>query len=186
MLAVNIVFVVQGRWCLIFICVSLFFLLLQMSTKYRADLNATTMLGQAKTVIQVKHWNKWFKNESSSFLDINLGKLSTNFTYQILCKELIWYRLTFKIVSILWKFKYRTQTQTKFHVLKICNHIKYFLINKVNFVLQFLGWNRCRRRADRLPQVQLLLREGSDEVSAHQRKTRSHSQFGNKAGYYCF
>ena len=32
----------------------------QMSTKYRADLNATTMLGQSKTVIQVN----WTLNDA--------------------------------------------------------------------------------------------------------------------------
>ena len=33
----------------------------QMSTKYRADLNATTMLGQSKTVIQVN----WALNDAA-------------------------------------------------------------------------------------------------------------------------
>ena len=46
-----------------------------MSTKYRADLNATTMLGQAKTIIQVKLFGKSrsFKNRDKIMIRTSLS-----------------------------------------------------------------------------------------------------------------
>ena len=48
----------------------------QMANEYRADLNATTMLGQAKTVIQ-----GWVQQSRLSDLKLELGLISLNLTH---------------------------------------------------------------------------------------------------------